>query len=53
MILKGIALTGAGLGGFLIGKRKERANKKKRDKQLNKRVAQVLATNRNVQRGRV
>lgn len=53
MILKGIAFTGTGLGGYLIGKKKERSNKKKEDKKLNKKVAQILATSRNVQRGRV
>lgn len=54
MILKGIAITGlAGLAGMQIGKKSERKKKKLEEKKLNKKVAQILATNRNIGRGRV
>lgn len=53
MILKGIAFGATGLAGYSIGKKAERKKKELEDKKLNKRVAQILATNRNTRIGRV
>lgn len=53
MILKGIALTAGALGAYKIGKNAAKKEKAAEDRKLNKKIAQHLATARNVRMGRV